>query len=71
MGLLDKVESTEKDIKKAIYYLELAADAGSINAHLSLANLYSSGEHMPPDFEKSLKYNIMAIKLGSAQAKFN
>lgn len=58
----------QQDLKKAVYYHELAAKQGEVMSMASLANLYQ--QPICRDYGKAFQYAQMAAKHGSAMGAF-
>lgn len=72
LGVLYKDgDRVEKDLLKAISYLELAAQQGHARAQLDLGLMYRSGQDVNRDYDKAIQYLEMADKQGYARAQIN
>ena len=60
-----------KDSKKAIRYLQLAAEDDHIDAQLQLADLYLVGLELEKDFFAAAKWYKKAAEQGSPDAQYN
>ena len=62
----------KKDIDKAIYYLNLAASQGQVNAMTTVGWTYFTGEFgAPKNDDEAIYWNQRASKLGCATASYN
>ena len=61
----------EKDLKKADYYISLAANLNHPAAIKSIGDGYYTGDIRKKDIKKSLEYYEKAAKLGYGPAQFN
>lgn len=62
-------EIFDKDISKALHYLEKSAEFGSINAQFALAKLYAEGEDVVQDDEKAIFWYQKAAQAGEIAAQ--
>lgn len=68
--ILEEVNSSEEDIKKAIKYLEIASNNENQFAQYMLGELYLMGKHVPEDKEIAKKYFTLSAEQGNEYAKF-
>ncbi|GET65661.1 uncharacterized protein OCT59_027343 [Rhizophagus irregularis] len=55
-------EGTEKDLEKAFYLYQKAAEDDHIEAMINLANIYENGKGMEKDFEKAFYWYQKAVE---------
>lgn len=56
--------------QKAVYFFDLAAQAGNVSAQRNLGIIYKDGYIVEQDYNKSTKYFKMAAKQGDADSLF-
>ena len=69
MGLLYYTGKSNKNIKKAIYYFEIAAKNNIIEAYFYLGLIYLLGDDYPCDIKKALHYLNIAAKNGNSESQ--
>ena len=64
-------EGTPKDMEKALYWYEKAAEQGHINAQFYCGWMNDNGEGTPLDKSKALQWYEKSAEQGNATAQFN
>lgn len=64
-------EGTPKDMEKALYWYEKAAEQGHINAQFYCGWMNDNGEGTPQDKSKALQWYEKSAEQGNATAQFN
>lgn len=62
---------TDKNIEKAIAWLEKAAEAGNDNAMFELGLIYYSRQEIERDYSKTLEYFVESAQAGNKMAMYN
>ncbi len=62
---------TDKNIEKAIAWIEKAAEVGNDNAMFELGLIYYSGQEIERDYSKTLEYFVESAQAGNKMAMYN
>lgn len=63
-GVYEHGISVKKDYEKAVYWYTKAAEAGNVNAQLSLSDIYFEGRGLKKNLEKAEYWTLKAQELG-------